>query len=102
MGVYINPQGQTKENFLMQHGRRVTSLELDFNTRPADALPCVWVDNGSFTAIIVLYTLREFEYIVNYKDPRPKKYYYVSLDAIYNNSNLTNYMPRELLQKKND
>lgn len=79
MGWYINPTtGQTKEEYLAEHGRRVSEREFvafsDFEC--GSELPVCLVNNGFFTAAAVGYNDRDVSAFAQ-PDGRPKSYFMV-------------------------
>lgn len=51
VGYYINPQTQTKEQWLNDHGTLVPyGTDIELLVKPAGTYLVCWVDNGSFTA----------------------------------------------------
>lgn len=92
MGCYINPQNETKEEFLRTNGLPPDSFEQfkDWNERPKGMLPVVLVDNGWMTAAAIAYKPTELK-AFTYPDPRPKQYYYVSIDKLKEVTDLERY-----------
>ncbi len=78
MGLYINPNDSSKEQWLQSKAREVTQDEFKFETGTGE-VPLVWVDNGPFSALGVTYSEREFKEFTRSDDPRPRKFYYASL-----------------------
>lgn len=82
MGYYVNHPAMPKELFLNMEG-----LELDYQPTwppcdPSLALVCL-VDNGPFTAALVVYGKGEFEEANRPSDPRPKRWFLLNrADAI--------------------
>ena len=71
MGLYINPEGETKEEFLEREGTKCTRL-----MRPSQS--AVWVclvDNTEFTAALVICSDADIRAVMNPDDNRPKKFY---------------------------
>lgn len=64
MGVYVNPRGETKENFLISNG-----IMVDYSFKwvdvPEGCLPVVLIDNGMFTAAVIAYSSCEFDQCVS-------------------------------------
>lgn len=85
MGWYINPTtGQSKEQYLAEHGRVVTKREFmeftDF-TRGSE-LPVCLVDNGMFTAAAVGYNPGEVRAFTDPDDMRPKMFFLVPRSSL--------------------
>jgi hypothetical protein len=78
MGDYLNPKGMTKEQFLAKHGREVT-LEHIKSVNFLDNCAVIWVDNGSFTAAVIIQSYLDLNYYLR-PDDRPKRYYIVPCD----------------------
>lgn len=64
MGIYINPKGQSKEEWLLSIDDK--SVGLVRNPRPDEVLLC-HVSNPGFTALAVCYNRAEF-YAFNHPD----------------------------------
>lgn len=79
MGFYINPEGQTKEEFLIENQTFNTMLckSVKFEDCPEDQRIIMWVDNGPFTAALICYNKQEFEITKNPSDHRPKWLFFV-------------------------
>lgn len=77
MGIYINPKGQTKESFLLEHGREVPQPNFLQPINPAksdEVLVCL-VKNSFFTAAAVAFDQAELEEFVQPEDKRKKIWY---------------------------
>jgi len=61
MGLYINPQGQSTEDFLQEHGIIVQEPTWPPGT---GYLWIFWVDNGPFAAAAIAYNEKEFDYFM--------------------------------------
>lgn len=73
MGIYINPKGMTKEEFLLNYALRVGKA--DFMYAPCDPdgrIPVVYVSNGTFGAAAIAYNDREKQEFLRPNDLRPK------------------------------
>jgi hypothetical protein len=77
MGLYINPNDSSKEQWLKNKAREVTQDEFRFETGTGE-VPLAWVDNGPFSALAVAYSEREFKEFTRSDDSRPRKFYYAS------------------------
>lgn len=94
MGCYVDPQNETKEDFLEREGREVESDYISKNykmIKEKGDLPVVLCDNGPFTAAGVAYTEREFERFVRY-DNRPKRFFIVSVEKLKDVSPVEGYL----------
>ena len=91
MGCYINPLGETKEEWLNNHGLEVTDPAWDLLATNFPGLMshpegrgmyvCL-VDNGPFTAAAICYNEQEFDEFNRDDEPRPRKWYVVGRDDI--------------------
>jgi len=90
MGCYINPESETKEEFLNREGARVP--QLNWATKPEGTLPVVLIDNGFFTAAGVAYSENELDAFTRPDDYRPHKFYYVPKEKLYIVSDLKSYL----------
>lgn len=73
MGIYVNPEGMTKEEWLARFGKPITREQAFLSP---EHLPVVWVDNGPFTAVGVADTERELAaFLDDPMDHRPKALY---------------------------
>ena len=88
MGCYVNPNGQTKEDFLSQNGREVSQNELRIDDVE---VPVILVDNGPFTAAAVAFDARELRVFLDPRDYRSKRFYMVAREALYKVSDLKRY-----------
>lgn len=94
MGCYINPNNETKEEFLKREGKEVISDYVSGNfkfIKQEGKLPVVLVDNGRFTAAGIAYTEREFERFVRY-DNRPKRIFIVPIEKLKKVSPVQGYL----------
>lgn len=87
MGFYINPPKESKENFLAREGVRLANVP-KWEDIPTDSLPVVLVNNGIFTAAGIAYHPQELEVFTNPTDPRPRKYYAVKIEKLFEVSDL--------------
>jgi len=86
MGVYINPEGETKEDWLHREGRQVFMSNETLRTKPIlkeGRLTVVLVDNGLFTAAAVMFDKREQECFSDPRDHRPRWYFEVSEEKLF-------------------
>jgi hypothetical protein len=77
MGLYINPPGCTKVEFLRFNAARVTPEIVQGFKFDSLELPCCLVDNGHFTALAVGFDKEETLRWLDAADPRPKQFYLV-------------------------
>ncbi len=80
MGFYINPKGQTKEQFLKENGTQVETP--DFKKVPAGHMLVGYVNNGWMTAAGIVFDENEFNAYTDPSDPRPREYYHVPVSAL--------------------
>jgi len=76
MGIYINPEDRTKEQWLIKYGIETTIIDAtvaDFEV----FFPVCLVNNGAFTAAAVCDTLEELEHFM-FPDGRQKQLYLVA------------------------
>lgn len=93
MGAYINPEGQNKEEWLRDNGIQVNLIDiLDWNNKPKDCLPVVFMDNGFFTAAGIAFSQRELDNFTSPEDSRPKVFYFVEISKLLTVSNLKFYL----------
>jgi hypothetical protein len=87
MGIYINPQDMSKEEWLAKHGDLLAYVpELHTVTKRQvgvqDKLVVCLVDNGWMTAAAIVYSQDELRAFTYEKDLRPKKWYSVAVDDL--------------------
>jgi hypothetical protein len=93
MGLYINPIGMSKEDFLEKYGKKHTFNDVRYNLQKGYAI-VVLVDNLIFTAAGVAYDQRELDDLNNPSDDRPKKCYvvpFILLTYVCQNKHLNSY-----------
>ncbi len=78
MGYYINPPDKSKEDFLKEHGTRISQHEALNWDYTSDSLPVVLVANPGFTAAAIGYCKNEVEAFSSLSDYRPKLFFSVS------------------------
>jgi hypothetical protein len=88
MGYYINPTGETKEEFLRRKGITVSNT-FKWKERLPNTLPVILIDNGYFTAAGIAYSEREFDGFLDPNDDRPKIMFLVNIEDLFAVSNLT-------------
>jgi len=88
MGKYINPPDMTKEQFLEEHGTVLSQEDFLFNEfdnyEKLGAMVVAWVDNGPFTAAIICFSKREYDYVRStiLNEPRLQKIYIVKIEHL--------------------
>lgn len=80
MGAYIDPVGETKEEWLAREGRKF--LHLRWQDLEEDELPVVLIQNPQFTAAAIAYCEEEFIIFLHPRDHRPKTIYVVKKDKL--------------------
>lgn len=107
MGCYINPENETKEEFLNRLGTQI-SFEVmneigfdEFRKTNPERLPVVLVDNVIFTAAIVCFCKSEYEVATDEHDTRERKMYLVKIDDLKTVSDIDEYLKieKELITK---
>jgi hypothetical protein len=84
MGFYINPEGESKEQWLGREGKMVgRSWCVGWEDFDGDELPIILVDNGPFTAAGVAFDAQERDHFTDPDDPRPKLYFMVRKDKLF-------------------
>jgi hypothetical protein len=94
MGAYINPRGETKEQWLEREGLELPQDEVAAMGDKAfsgDWLPVCLVDNGPFTAACIMFDNRELDVWLRPDDTRPKRFFMAPLKLLYEVSNLKEY-----------
>lgn len=82
MGMYINPQDMTKEEFLQKYGLEITQQQAH-DSFPIDKVyPVCLVNNGGFTAAAIAYCIEEYQELTKPHDVRPKKWFAVHEDDL--------------------
>lgn len=83
MGIYVNPEDRTKEEWLFDNGVLYTEIDWSMvsHVEPA-VLPVVLVNNGGFSAAAVAYSERELEAFKDPDDLRPKLFYLVAVEDL--------------------
>jgi len=81
MGAYINPQTETKEQFLTREGKLLKQIPA-WKDVPDKMLPICLVDNGMFTAGAVLFSEQELKSFTLPSDSRPKMFYMVPVEKL--------------------
>lgn len=79
MGLYINPVGMSKEDWLEKNAQPGCEEFIDPST--GNVSVCL-VENGYFTAAAVAFNEREFNAFTRPSDQRPKLWFRVSVDQI--------------------
>lgn len=74
----------TKEKWLDQNGRLLDGLPIKFDDIPHDKILVCLVDNGPFRAAGLIEDQLDFDDFTESKiDTRPKKWFYISKDAVW-------------------
>jgi hypothetical protein len=81
MGYYINPVGQTKEEWLRDNGVKVDNPNIGAALAETNRLVC-WVDNGGFTAAGIAFNQDEVDAFNQANDLRPKLWFMVDKDKL--------------------
>jgi hypothetical protein len=81
MGMYINPPGDTKENFLWKNGAAIPQEEAELHDDFEDILLVVLIDNGNFTAAGICYSEAEKQAFLH-PDSRPKTWWLVKKELL--------------------
>ena len=87
MGVYINPQTGSKEQWLASNGEKIIGRVPTLNER-AGYLPVCLVDNGPFTAAAVICSQDELEAFNSPGDWRPRQWFLVESKKLLEASDL--------------
>ena len=86
MGIYLNPQNETKEQFLKREGTEhpinIARKMGFYSFVQMGFIPVVCVDNGEFTAVGVTYCQNEFDTFLSPEDPRKRILYLVPISVI--------------------
>lgn len=78
MGIYVNPEGETKEDWLAKHGKILLGVP-KWDDVEEGKLPVCLLDNGPFTAAGVADSPSELDAFSRPDDPRPKTWFMVSI-----------------------
>ena len=82
MGVYVNPAGMSKEDWLAQNGELLIESP-KWEDEKEGNLPVSLVDNGPFRAAGVCFDERELEcFAESIRDTRPKTWFMVEVDKL--------------------
>lgn len=98
MGLYINPQGMRKEEFLPLHGKMISKSEALALTDFTSDLPVILVDNYAFTAAVG-YSPREIAAFFHPDDLRPKRCWILPRGTICEGAGITLEMLDKLTGK---
>jgi hypothetical protein len=82
MGIYINPNGKSKEAWLNENA--IHQPKPIWPAEKGKMFVCL-VDNGFFRAAGVAYHKNEFE-AFNHPDPRPKSWWIAPIDSLLEDS----------------
>lgn len=96
MGCYLNPKNhQDKQEFLEEKGEKVDILT-EWKDIPEGKMAVCLILNMHppfATAAAVAYCEREFEELTrDFTDQRPKRLFFVPIEDVKNNSNLSQYV----------
>lgn len=77
MGVYINPQDKSKESWLKEHAKPIAVPNVRQHNDFKDNIVCCHIDNYAFTALAVIYSERERDYVLEEikTDTRPHGFF---------------------------
>lgn len=76
MGLYLNLQGMTKEEWLNRHAKRLDRKPTEHKDEEGNTV-AVWVNNIAFTACALAYCQEELEVFTHHSDHREKQYFLV-------------------------
>lgn len=84
MGLYINPRGQSKEDWLKENGHpsSLSAVKAMRFSEEETELPVCLVDNGFCTAAAVGFDPRELAEFSRPDDLRPKEFFVVSKEKL--------------------
>lgn len=87
MGLYVNPENETKEDFLNRVGKKVDDFEeFKWEECPKDHFPVMLVQNPAFSAAGVAYCPRELDAFRYQPDTRHRELFLVPIQEIENNT----------------
>lgn len=100
MGYYINPPGQTKEEFLQDWAVPISEKEFRaYKYNNGDGkVPVIWTSNLIFTAVVIAYNKDERKEFLRPDDYRPKKFYLIPINALDVKAGLPKDFPASLVQ----
>jgi hypothetical protein len=81
MGIYVNPTGMSKEDWLAQNGKMLIDPP-KWEDVEDGSLPICLVDNGPFRAAGVCFSKQELECFTDPTDPRSKTWFMVEVDKL--------------------
>jgi len=100
MGFYINPPNETKESFLKREGLPI-EYPFTWDDILDDYLPVILINNGVFNAAGIAYCEDKLNVFCDPRDPRPKKYFVVKIDKLYDVSPIpTDFVSKNSIMKK--
>ena len=84
MGIYLNPRGKTKEQWLKENGKLVPWPSVGAKMPEGDQRYVMWVNNGPFTAAAVAFCQSELDYFARERltDDREALCYLVPLEKL--------------------
>ena len=81
MGFYVNPENETKEEFLARVGKKL-EVAPKWRDVPEGQMLVTLIDNGWMTAAGICYSEGEHRDHTDLNDPRPRTYYLVELNEL--------------------
>jgi len=83
MGFYVNPENETKEEFLEREGLIVTpGFSMQWDDIPQGHLPVILVRNPTFTAAGIAFCKDKFKVMTNSYDKRLRTIYFVPIEKL--------------------
>jgi hypothetical protein len=86
MGLYVNPQHMTKQEWLLQYATIIPIADVvsKYETiRKAGRVPVIWVQNPTFDAVAVAVSMEVCkDYTQNKDDHRPKRAFTVAVSDL--------------------
>lgn len=76
MGRYLNPRGQSKEDWLITHAEMIGGTPPETHINPGFNLVC-WVNNGAFTAVGLCNSEKELKAMSDPNDPRATVWFWI-------------------------
>ena len=90
MGAYVNPSGESKEEWLSKNATKLDGPPSKFDEVPG-SLPVSLVNNGPFTAAGICFDQGELAEF-SAPDRRPKKWFMAKIEDLMSVSNLDRYL----------
>ena len=82
MGYYINPVGKTKEVWLQENGMQLPGIPPLPSTLPDTKRLLCYIDNGTFSALGVVFNDKEYEAFSGPYDKRRKVWVMVAKESL--------------------